>query len=69
VVSDGDTGLLVPVDDAAALAAAIETLMRDPARAEAIGKRGRAHVAAHFSIEAEAEKIAAVYRRVLAAST
>jgi mannosyltransferase len=69
VVSDGDTGLLVPVGDAAALAAAIETLMRDPARAEAIGKRGRAHVAAHFSIEAEAEKIAAVYRRVLAAST
>lgn len=67
IVVSGGTGKLVPVDDASALAAAIEPLMRDPALAEAMGARGQAHVLAKFSIEAEAEKIAAVYRQLLTA--
>jgi mannosyltransferase len=65
VVTDGETGILVPPGDAGALIAALEPLMHDPARAEAMGRRARERVCAQFSVEAEAERIAAVYRSVL----
>lgn len=65
VVRDGDTGVLVPTDDAAALAAAIEPLMRDPAAAAAMGARARASVVARFGLDAEADGIVAAYRAVL----
>lgn len=64
VVTD-ETGVLVPVDDAVALAAALEPLLRDPEAAAAMGARGRARVMAAFSLETEAEKIAAVYRSLV----
>jgi len=65
VVVDGETGALVPVGDAAALASALEPLMRDPERARPLGQKARARVIAEFSVEAEVERIAAVYRNVL----
>jgi mannosyltransferase len=65
VVIPGETGLLVAPGDADALAAALETLMRDPKAAMDMGQRARDHVVRHFSIEAEAQKIVAVYVRVL----
>jgi mannosyltransferase len=65
VIADGDTGVLVPTGDAAALAAALEPLMRDPAAAAAMGQRARASVVAKFSLDAEASGIAAVYRNLL----
>jgi glycosyltransferase involved in cell wall biosynthesis len=49
MVADGETGYVVPVDDAARLAAALERLLRDPARARAMGEAGRARAAARFS--------------------
>ncbi len=61
-VNDGVTGVLVPTDDADALARAIEPLMRDPAAATAMGARGRQRVLEKFSLDAEAAGIAAVYR-------
>jgi mannosyltransferase len=61
VVKDGDDGLLVPPGDADALVAALEPLLRDPARARAMGQRAAAHATA-FSVDAEAAKIATVYR-------
>ena len=43
VVADGETGLLVPPGEPAALAAAINSLIRDPGRAAAFGRpRARA---------------------------
>ena len=62
VVEDGVTGVLTPTGDADALAAALEPLMRDPAAATAMGMRARARVLEKFSLDAEANAIAAVYR-------
>jgi glycosyltransferase involved in cell wall biosynthesis len=41
-VTDGDNGLLVPVGDAAALAAALLRVLADPDLARRLGRRGRA---------------------------
>jgi len=65
VVEDGVTGVLTPPGDADALVAALEPLMRDPASAVAMGARGRARVVDRFSLEAEAGRIAEVYRSLL----
>src|SRR5882672_8918324 len=62
VVEDAVTGVLAPPGDADALVAALEPLMRDPASAYAMGERARARVLEKFSLEAEANAIAAVYR-------
>jgi mannosyltransferase len=65
VVEDGRWGVLVPPGDADALAAALEPLMRDPASAAAMGERGRARVIATFSLDAEAARIAEIYRTLV----
>jgi mannosyltransferase len=62
VVEDGVTGVLTPPGDVDALVRAIEPLMRDPASAAAMGERGRARVLERFSLDAEANRIAEVYR-------
>lgn len=49
IVADGETGLLVPPGDPAALAAALHALLADPPRARRMGAAGRARVAARFS--------------------
>jgi mannosyltransferase len=64
VVSE-ETGVLVPPGDVDALVRALEPLLRDPARAAALGAKARARALAEFSVDAEAERIAAVYRRLL----
>ena len=68
VVADGETGLLVPPGDVEAMTSALATLMRDPERAARMAKRARARVAAEFSIETEAARIAALYRQTRRAS-
>ncbi len=65
VVEDGVTGVLIPPGDAAALVAALEPLMRDPASAVAMGARARQLVVEKFSLDAEAEGIAKVYRTLV----
>jgi mannosyltransferase len=65
VVEDGDTGVLVPPGDKDALAAALEPLLRDPRAAAAMGERARSRVLTTFSLEAEADGIAKVYRTLV----
>jgi mannosyltransferase len=62
VVEDGVTGVLTPPGDVDALVEAIEPLLADPARCTAMGTRARARVLEKFSLDAEAAKIAEVYR-------
>ena len=66
VIADGDDGVLAPVGDAEALAAALEPLMRDPERIEAMGRRAREKVLEKFSRDREADEISAVYQRIWA---
>ena len=49
---DGETGLLVPPGDTLALANAIDALLTDPAKAAAMGARGRELVSARFTSSA-----------------
>jgi mannosyltransferase len=65
VVEDGDTGVLVPPGDVDVLVAALEPLMRDPAAAVAMGTRARTRVMTTFSLDAEANGIANVYRTLV----
>lgn len=65
IVQEGQTGYLVPMSDAPAMAAAIDRLLADPAPAQAMGHRGRLRVLDHFTIEHTARKVEDVYRLLL----
>ena len=71
IVVEGETGYLVDddVDQPAAfiagLAARIEELLRDPARASAMGKAGRQRVLEHFGWPAIAARTVQLYKSLL----
>jgi len=50
LVQEGATGLLVPSEDAGALAQAMQALVDDPVRRQAMGAAARQHAVAHFDI-------------------
>jgi glycosyltransferase involved in cell wall biosynthesis len=64
-VVDGETGLLIPPEDAPALAAAIGSLALDRPRARALGAAGAARVRARFTMAGMANATLAVYRRLV----
>ena len=64
VVDDGVHGLLVPERDPAALAAAIQRLLADPALAARLGAAARARVERELTWERAAERFEAVFRAV-----
>ena len=61
VVSNGETGLLVPPDDPRALAGALNSLLGDPGRAAAMGRLGRERAIAQFGWPAIAAQTAVLY--------
>jgi glycosyltransferase involved in cell wall biosynthesis len=63
---EGETGLLVPPHDPPALAEAIVTLATDPAKRRAMGEAGRRRVLSEYTVQKMAERMQAVYERVLA---
>jgi starch synthase len=79
VVADGETGLLVPIEQlsdgtgtpvdpdafVAALAATMTELITDPQRAAAMGQAGRRRAVERFSWSRIAEDTLSVYRSVL----
>jgi glycosyltransferase involved in cell wall biosynthesis len=64
-----DTGIVVPPCDAAALAQAIRDLVElDPESRQALGKRARARIVQHFSLDAIVQQYEELYTRVHAES-
>jgi len=49
LIADGETGLIVPVDDPGTMARAIRALLADPARAAALAEAARAAFEAHHA--------------------
>ena len=65
IVMDGETGLLVPMNDAPAMATAILEVLGDPAMAQKMGQRGNVRAREHFSITRTSHKIGRVYDHLL----
>lgn len=61
LVAHGETGLLVPPGEPAALAAALAALARDPAAAHALGRRGRHAVEAGFTLRENVARLAGLF--------
>lgn len=64
VVSDGITGFLIPVGDAASLADRLEQLLLDPDLRERMGRAGRAKFEREFTIDKFRERFGEVFRVV-----
>ncbi len=58
LIVDGQSGLLVPPQDAQALARALESLIRDPQRRLALGTAGRMRVNAAFGLSSNIARLA-----------
>ncbi|MEC9489299.1 MAG: glycosyltransferase family 4 protein [Halanaerobium sp.] len=65
LVRDGETGLLVPPGDAAALKGALERLVGDAGLAERLGKAGRQRYEQEFSAEVMVERVRELYEGYL----
>jgi glycosyltransferase involved in cell wall biosynthesis len=67
LIDDGVTGVLVPPRDPARLALAIARLVADPVLRRRLGDAGRHRVAAQFSLDAGADRLAQRFAAALAA--
>ena len=65
IVIPNETGLLVPMGDAPAMAEAIASLLADPARAAAMGAAGRLRVQERFTIAHTVRKLEGIYEYLL----
>jgi len=68
VVVQGQTGVVVPREDDAALAAALVPLLADAALRQRLGAAGREHVRQHFEWETCVDRMLALYGAVCAAT-
>jgi alpha-maltose-1-phosphate synthase len=66
VIVDGESGLLVPPESPAALASAIDGLLRDPACRARLAAAGRRRVETLFSVAAMADNMLQLYGRLRA---
>lgn len=57
----GDTGLLVPIGDAAGLADAVDLLLRDPAQRAELARRGRQRFDDQFTLKRSMEGMRRFY--------
>ncbi len=68
IIVDGETGLLVPPEDTAALADAMTNLVTSPAARREMGLAGRRRLIERYTHVAMAEEFVAVYRKLLSDS-
>jgi N-acetyl-alpha-D-glucosaminyl L-malate synthase BshA len=64
VVEDGESGLLAPAGDVAALAGSLAALIDDPARRAALGRAAQVRARELFSAEVIVPRYEALYRRL-----
>jgi len=62
----GEAGVTVPVKDSKALAQAIDSLLKDPAKRETLGKAGREHILEKFCWQKCAQSFVTYYEKVIA---
>lgn len=62
VVADGESGLLVPVGQPAALAHALAGLLADPARRRTLGQGARVRIETHYSLARTLHEYDELYR-------
>lgn len=65
VVRNGEFGIVIPKEDPAALAQAIENLINDPAKVLAMGKKARAHVLQNYDWENNLDLMIEEYKKLL----
>jgi glycosyltransferase involved in cell wall biosynthesis len=68
LITDQQTGLLVPPQDATALAEALSRLVQARAWATTLGRAGQARARAQFDVAVMAQQNAALYYELLEAS-
>ena len=66
IITDGENGLLTTMDDAPELAAALLSLLGDPALAQRLSRAGYEHVRHGFRASRGAGQVADIYRAILA---
>jgi rhamnosyl/mannosyltransferase len=62
VTRDGQTGCVVPPNDPSRLAEAIQNLLRDPIRRQALGAAARQRAQSEFTLERLAERVETLYQ-------
>ncbi len=62
MITDGETGYLIPVDDVARLTETMVMLKKSPEKVREVGKRARGKILRDLGIEAMADRTAQVYR-------
>ncbi|MBI4522558.1 MAG: glycosyltransferase [Deltaproteobacteria bacterium] len=65
IVVDGESGLLVEVDNPGAFARAISSLLLDPEEARRLGKQGQQRVYEHFTAEKMSAETFSLYRELI----
>ncbi len=68
IVSDGETGYLVPVDDDAALGGALVRILEQPLERVRLGAAARAHAAAAFGVDRFVRETVELYEALAARS-
>lgn len=68
MVVDGETGVLVPSRDSAALAVALERLLADEAQRERLGRAGLERARRAFSLASHAARLEGLYDRLAASA-
>lgn len=64
VITDGENGFLVPVDDVARMAEAALRILDDPALGARLGSRGREIVGTRFDVARQVDEYLALYARL-----
>ena len=65
LVRDGETGLVIASEDAGALAAALERLLRDARLRARFGAAARLWAVENFSVDRQAERLLALWTKVI----